>query len=321
MEIIGSDGRPTRVGILVLPGFALMSYACTVEPFRAANLLSRRVLYDIVNIAIDGKTIPSSGQCRVTAQANIAEPVALDILFVVAGGDPMAFDNSRVLNWISRMSRRRVLLGGVSGGPVILAKAGVMSQRRMTVHWEHAAELAEISPHLLIEKSLYVIDRDRVTCAGGTAPMDLMHALIAREHGVHFANLVSDWFLHTEIRPSGGQQRGGLVERVGTINAEILGAVDAMENHIADPLTLQHLAGMAGISPRQLNRLFTEKLGKSTMKYYREMRLDVAQRMLQNAPMAVTEIALATGFANSSHFSTSYRAYFGAAPSSARKGL
>ena len=89
-----------------------------------------------------------------------------------------------------------------------------MAGRRMTVHWEHAAALAEISPHLVIERTLYVIDRDRVTCAGGTAPMDLMHALITQHHGAPFARLASDWFLHTEVRPSGGPQRAGLVNRV-----------------------------------------------------------------------------------------------------------
>ncbi len=219
------------------------------------------------------------------------------------------------------MSRTGAMIGGVSGGPVILAKAGVMRGRRMTVHWEHAAALKEISPELMIEKSLYIIDRDRVTCAGGTAAMDLMHALIARDHGTPFARLVSDWFMHTDIRPSGGQQRGGLVERVGTINAVVLIAVDAMENHIADPLTLQHLGLIARISPRQLNRLFRDKLGMPTMKYYRELRLDKAQSLLRNSPLALTEIALATGFANSAHFSTTYKTYFGYPPSQSRIGL
>jgi transcriptional regulator GlxA family with amidase domain len=80
-----------------------------------------------------------------------------------------------------------VVLGGVSGGPIILARAGLMGDRRMTVHWEYAAALAEVAPDLRLERTLYVIDRDRMTCAGGTAPMDMMHALIATHHGRAFA--------------------------------------------------------------------------------------------------------------------------------------
>ena len=295
-----------------------MSYASTVEPLRAANLLGRRTLYDVVNIGLTSDPIPSSGAAVVTPHATVQDDLKLDYLFIVAGGNPAHYNERPIFPWLTRLARAGTRLGGVSGGPVILARAGLMNGRRMTVHWEHAEALAEVSPHLMIERSLYVIDRDRVTCAGGTAPLDLMHALIARHHGAPFARLVSDWFMHTEIRPSIGPQRSGLVERVGSNNAAILDAVEAMESHIAEPLTLDDLAEIPGISPRQLNRLFRDKLGRSTMAYYRELRLDKAQNLLRNSPLSLTEIALATGFANSSHFSRLYAQLYGVPPSSGR---
>src|SRR6056297_1647621 len=306
-----TPSKSRRIGLLPLDGFALMSYASLIEPMRAANLLAGHTLYEMIHIATQDGPIHSSGMASVTPQAKVGDDLDLDYLFVIAGGDPTRFEDPRVTNWLARMARRGARLGGVSGGPVILARAGLMDGRRMTVHWEHATALAEISPHLAIEKTLYVIDRDRVTCAGGTAPMDLMHALITRHHGGAFARLVSDWFMHTEIRPSAGPQRAGLVERVGSTNAAILDAVEAMEAHVAEPLTLDRLAGTAGLSPRQLNRLFTEKLGRPTMRYYRELRLQKAQSLLRNSPLSLTEIALATGFASSSHFSRAYAAQFG----------
>ena len=315
MDKIGSLEKPIRIGVLAIEGFALMSFASTVEPIRAANLLGVQILYETIIIGEHAGVIQSSGAGGVVADALVGQDLHLDFLFVVAGGDPASFDGARTLAWLRRMARSGTRMGGVSGGPVILARAGLMGGRRMTVHWEHAAALAEISPTLMIERSLYVIDRDRVTCAGGTAPMDLMHALIAQHHGSPFARLVSDWFLHTEIRPSGGPQRGGLVERVGSTNPAVLDAVEAMESHVADPLTLQHLANFARVSPRQLNRLFRDKLGQATMGYYRTLRLEKAQNLLRNSPLSLTEIALATGFANSSHFSRLYSGQFGQTPS------
>ncbi len=309
---------PTRVGVLPIPGFALMSYACVVEPFRAANLLCGRELYRLVHFSAGG-AVRSSGAAVAEATSRVGEMPELDYLFVVAGGDPAAFDDSSVFGWLGRMARLGTVLGGVSGGPVILAKAGLMAGRRMTVHWEHIQALEEASPGLLLERSLYVIDRDRVTCAGGIAPLDLMHALIAAEHGSVFARRVSDWFLHTEVRPSGGPQRSGLVERVGTTSAPVLDAVEAMENHIADPLALEDLAAIANVSVRQLNRLFRDRLGRSAMAYYRDLRLDVAERLVVRSPLSLTEVALATGFANSSHFSARYNRRFGVAPSRVRK--
>jgi len=318
MDRIGTDSPVYRIGVLLIDGFALMSYASVVEPFRAANLLSRRQLYSLTNITPGGGTAHSSGAARVDAAAQVGDDLKLDLLLVLAGGDPVSFDDPAVFRWLGRMARSGLTLGGVSGGPVILARAGLMGGRRMTVHWEHAEALAEISPMLLIERSLYVIDRDRVTCAGGTAPMDLMHAIIARHHGPVFARLVSDWFLHTNIRPSGDPQRGGLVERVGTTNAIILDVVESMESHIADPLTLEHLAQFAEISSRQLNRLFRRIMGQTTMAYYRDLRLDKAQNLLRNSPLSLTEVALATGFSSSSHFSKAHTDSFGMPPSKLR---
>jgi transcriptional regulator GlxA family with amidase domain len=304
-----------RIGLLPLDGFALMSYASLTEPMRAANLLADGTLYEMINITTDGAPTHSSGAASVTPQAQVGDDLDLDYLFVIAGGDPTRFDDTRITNWLARMARQGARLGGVSGGPVILARAGLMDGRRMTVHWEHATALAEISPHLAIERTLYVIDRDRVTCAGGTAPMDLMHALITRHHGAPFARRVSDWFMHTEVRPSIGPQRAGLVERLGTTDPILLDAVATMETRIADPVTLKDLAQMAGISPRHLNRLFQEKLDRSTMDFYRTLRLDTARSLLRNSSLPLTQIALATGFASSSHFSRVYSQHFGQPPS------
>ena len=311
------EHAPYRIGIYPVPGFALLSYACTVEPLRAANLLSGRTLYEVVHFQ-PGTPSPSSGAAEVAGGMAVGEVPPLDLFLIIAGGDPATITDKRLFNWLARLARATPQIGGVSGGPVILAQAGLMDGRRMTVHWEHAPALAELHPGLLLERRLFVIDRDRMTCGGGTAPLDLMHALITEHHGADFARQVSDWFLHTDIRAAAAPQRGGLSERLGTTSAPLLVAVGAMENHIADPLSLSQLAGMAGVSQRQLNRLVVAKLGVPTMAFYRRLRLEAAQRLLTHSPLSLTEIALATGFSSSAHFSRGFSEAFGRPPSSLR---
>lgn len=306
------------IGILLIDGYALMSYASVVEPLRAANLLAGRELYRVCNIPASGDTARSSSGAVVPANDRVGSEAGFSMVLIVAGGSPAAYDDERVFDWLRRLARQGTVLGGVSGGPVILASAGLMKGRRMTVHWEHAAALTEISPSLLIERSLYVIDRDRVTCAGGTAPMDLMHALITEHHGPDLARRVSDWYMHTEIRPSGGPQRAGRVVRYKTTDATVLRAIEAMENHVADPLELRQLAAIAGVSLRQLNRLFRNKIGESTIRFYRNLRLEKARNLLTDSSLRITEVALATGFANSGHFSAAFAERYGSPPSSYR---
>jgi len=291
-----------------------MSYASVVEPLRAANLLHSRPCYDILHIS-QHSAVASSNGALIPCDLGFEAAMQCDLIFVIAGGTPEKFDDSTITTLLRKLARQGVRLAGVSGGPVILAMAGVMKDRRMTVHWEHAAALSEAQQDLWLERSLFVIDRDRITCAGGTAPLDLMHALIAADFGADLARQVSDWFMHTEVRPSGGPQRSGLVERVGTTTRAILDAVEVMETHLADPLSLSQLASIAGVSSRQLSRLFEAKLGHTPMGYYRKLRLELAQRLLGHSKLSITEIAFATGFAGSAHFSKAYRAHFGHPPS------
>jgi len=308
-----------KIGVLPIEGFALMSFACCVETLRAANVLSGTNLYETIIIGDEYDSVESAAPAQAKADARIGDTLDLDYLFVIAAGQPERYDNPKLTRWLARLDRQGVNIGGVSGGPVILARSGLMQGRRMTVHWEHTPALAEEFPELLLERSLFTIDRNRITCAGGAAALDMMYALIEQHHGAKFAGRVSDWLLHADIRPPSGPQRRSLIERVETTNAAVLAAVNAMENHIAEPLSLDQLAIISCISSRQLNRLFKEKTGLTTGTYYRDIRLAKAKSLLEGSTLRLTEIALATGFGSSSHFAQNFRKKFGCKPSDVRK--
>ncbi len=317
VKMLKMDKAAQTIAIYLIDGFALMSFASVAEPLRAANLLAGRRLYDIQTIPVSGEEAVSSGGAAIRRSGGQGAP---DLALVVAGGDPFAVEASGLMVKLRELDATNVTRGGVSGAPVILARARVMAGRRMTVHWEHAPALAELQPDLLIERNLFVIDRDRVTCAGGTAPIDLMHNLVAQHHGAAFAREVSDWFLHTDVRLAGDPQRAGLQEKFGVTNRPLLDAIEMMETHIADPLSLKQIADITGVGPRQLNRMFQAKLGRSTMAFYRELRLDRAKRLIVQTPLPLSGVAEATGFTAMPHFSRAYRAAFGVAPSASRSG-
>ena len=130
---------PQTVGIFLVPGFALMSYASVVEPLRAANLLADKELYRWVHISPGPGTISASCGATVPCTAKAGDALKLDLLLVCAGGNPTAFKDRKTLQWLRGLAARGLRIGGVSGGPVILAKAGIMDGYHMTVHWETCA--------------------------------------------------------------------------------------------------------------------------------------------------------------------------------------
>ena len=302
------------IGFLLIDGFALMSYSSVIEPLRAANLLSEKELYKITNLSLNG-TVKSSSNVIIDAQIIGSEKDKLDMVVVCAGGDPFLFKNIKVFDWLRKKSREGIIIAGVSGGPVILVKAGLMDGKRMTLHWEHADTFREIWPNILLERSLFVIDRNRITCAGGIAPLDLMFTLISNHHGESFARKVSDWFMHTEVRPSEGPQRSGIVERYNVSNSKIVSAIEIMENNLSNTLSLKEISEIVDISPRQLNRLFKNNLNKTTMDIYRKLRLELSQKLLKQSQFSITEIAFSCGFTSSSQFSQSFKEKFGSMPS------
>lgn len=314
-----SEDQAQTIGFLLIPGFALMSYASAIEPLRAANLFAGRTLYRWVHIAHKDQVVSSSGGATVPCTAHVGDDLALDLLLVCAGGNPAQFTHRPTLAWLRRLAQRGLRIGGVSGGPFILARAGIMGGHRMTIHWEHAPAFAEEFPDLLLTRARYVIDRNRVTCAGGVAPLDMMHALIAEKHGSGLATKTSDWFLHTEIHPGGGPQRASLGDRYRIHRRDLIAALELMQNNLGDPLDRDRVARSIGLSTRQLDRLFARHLGKSFADHYRSIRLEAAGELLRHSALTITEIAIACGFANASHFSTCYKAENGVSPSAQRR--
>lgn len=310
---------PQTVGLLLIPGFALMSYASVVEPLRAANLLAGKELYRWVHVTPGPHTVSAScGATVPCVERGAAGP--LDFLFVCAGGNPLRFRDRATLAWLRARAAQGVTVGGVSGGPVILASAGIMDGHHMTVHWEHAPAVAEAFPNIMLTRSIYIVDRNRLTCAGGTAALDMMHAMIAERHGPELARKVSDWFMHTDIRPGQSAQRASLTARYGIHDARLAAALELMESHPGEPLSRSSTARRIGLSTRQLDRLFAEKLRVSHATQYRRIRLERARDLLRQSAVPITEIALGCGFSSASHFSRAYREAFGVTPASERRG-
>lgn len=309
---------PTRLGFLLIDGFALMSYAPVMEPFRAANRLSGEDHYIWRHYSVDGNPALASNGIELAVDGSVDAIDNLDMLFVCAGGNPALFDDAGTFSQLRRASRFGMRLVGVSGGPFILAKAGLLDGYRCTIHWEHEAAFLETFTAPRLERGLFVTDRDRMTCAGGLAGLDLAVALIAQDLGAKLARRVSDWYIQTEQRQGSGAQRADPEQRYRISSAGLARALSAMEEHLGEPLDRSSLATVAKMSIRQLERLFATQLGTTISLHYLRLRLDRANRLLSETTLTVAEIAEASGFTSASHFSREYKRHFSIPPSASR---
>lgn len=309
-----AETQPKDIAFVLTDGYALMSLASAVEPLRAANLLAGRELYNMRFLSVGGGFEASTAGGGFVCE-RLARAGPPDLAFVVAGGNPMLYEDAGLVRGLRALDQRRVPLGGISGGAAILARHGLMDGRRFTLHWQHADALAELDPDLLLERALYVIDRDRFSCAGGVAAFDMMCAVITAEHGAEFARAVSDWFIHPRLRGATEPQS----HRHDLHHPVLKAVVGLMTSHLADPLSPEQLATLCGSSPRQLQRLFREHLNRPMMQFYRDLRLEKADELLGQSARPILDIALSTGFSGAAHFTRCFTEKFGVPPARRRR--
>ena len=308
-------GRPVvRIGFFLVPNFPMLAFSAAIEALRVANWVSGRTLYEWTLISEDGAPVSPSSGIAITPHSAMGEIDRFPIMLVCAGIGGNKYRNKRVFAWLRRLARNRTVMGGIGTGAYALARAGLLDGYRCTVHWEEFENFAREFPQLRLTADLFEVDRDRLTCPGGTASLDMMFHLIEQQHGRDLAWEIADEFIQHRVRSATDPQRMSLQSRTRINDVRLLSVITAMENNLEDPLPLKQLSRISGMSLRHLQRRFTEVMGKSPTLFYRELRLQRARKMLMHGTRSILDVAVANGFVSGSHFTRCYRTHFGRLP-------
>lgn len=296
-----------------------MAFFSAIEPLRVANRLAPEPIFKWRMFSGDGAAVEASNGMRIMADGPLDESVPN--LTICAGFDPARGEEPALLAALRRMARRGATLGALDTGTYALARAGLIGDRKVTLHWEAVPAFREEFPDIRVSDELYEFHDRLFTCAGGTAALDMMLDMIGRQHGAALAAAVSDQFIHDRIRSSGDHQRLALAARLGTRDSRVLAIVGQMERNLEQPIDLTELARTASITRRQMERLFIAELVIGPASYYRGLRLDRARTLICSTDLSLIEVAMATGFTSESSFGRAYRQRFAIPPSSERAAM
>lgn len=311
-------GQPYVIHFLLVRDFPLYAVVPATEALRIANQNAGLALYDWRFVSQDGGPVRAGNGMSIEATMPIAAGPPPHCLIVCSGNEPMQHLGKPLLAWLRRLAAHGVLLGALDTGTFALAAAGVVRDRRVTLHWEAMPVFRDAFPRVEVCEQIFVIDRDIATAAGGVASLDLMVALIGRAHGPRLAQVVTNAFVHGQPRPAETPQRSdqahGLDER--TI---LFRALRLMNEHVAYRMELADICAELQISRRRLERMFVKQTGRSPAATYLDIRLEAAREQLFYSGNSIGHIAEVTGFQSDAHFCRAFRRRFGDSPSAIRR--
>ncbi len=307
-----------HVSFLLVPDFSMIAFSSMIEAMRLANWLSGKILFEWQIISKDGLPVCASNGIEMPALNDISAINKKHNLVVCSGINAHNYSDNMVFGWLRRWAREGCYIGAICTGALILAKAGLLNNYRCTVHWANIESFHEEFPDVDLRAELFESDKDRFTCAGGVASIDMVLHDITMRFGHELASKIADQCMHDRIRDGHDNQRLPINARLGISNPKLVQAIGVMEKHTEEVIDREEIAAMVGLSRRQLERLFRRYLNTSPARYYLKIRLERSKNLLSQTTMPITEIAFASGFSSASHFSKCYRDLFGVTPRLAR---
>lgn len=322
MSIFGNSDAPAQTVLLLHEGFPAAALGHLHDAFSVANWQAGRRLYELTIAASDGSlTVRSFGGLPAeTHPIDALDPGAIDHLALLVSFDPLTAAYSEpVAGLIRQAYRRGAGVYGVETGAAAMAAAGLLKGGEAAVHWANRDGFAEAFPDVALSDAPVAAHQRCLTCVGGADVIDLALIVIERDHGRRLALQVAEHMNRGQAYAALRQLMAGAPSPAQPPSPALATALALMEETLEEPLSCPEIAAEAGLSLRQLERLFRAELGASPKAHYRALRLTRAQNLLQQTTLSVAEVAASAGFPSFAHFARTYKAHFGVPPSQDRR--
>jgi transcriptional regulator GlxA family with amidase domain len=300
-----------RAGFLLLEHFSLPAFTQALDTVVTANLLRPELFLTKTFGLTEGEVISDLGLViRPDARLSHAEIQQLDLLVVCGGYRTALKADDALIGLLHDAAEQGITLAGIWNGAWFLGRAGVLDGYRCAIHPEHRPALAEIAKLSQVTSEAYVVDRDRLTASSPNGTFYMALEWIRGLHDKALTDAIEDILAfeasrYRRIKPTLSVSVSGPLREV----------VNLMDANLEEPLEMDALCLYAGRSRRQIERLFKEQLGTTPQRYYMDLRITEARRLLQHTTLTIVEVSVACGFVSPSHFSKCYSAYFGYRPS------
>jgi transcriptional regulator GlxA family with amidase domain len=303
-----------RIGMIVVPGFDVMSFA-PLSAFDAANIMLGEQRYEVRVLSEQGGRINNSLGTEIVTER--LSQVQFDTIMVGASHD-IGRAPAGIIEFLKTALGSTRRIASICVGAFTLAQAGLLDGRRATTHWLYGRELQRQFPKIKVEVDrIFIADGPIWTSAGMTAGIDLALGLIEKDAGPDAARVVAK-ALVVHHRRAGGQSRHSVLLDVDAKSDRVQEALVFARRNLHESLSVERLAQVAGLSPRQFSRVFCLETGQSPAKAIENLRLEAARLLLEQGRRPIEAIAEETGFGDRERMRRAFLRAFGQTPQGIR---
>lgn len=307
-----------RIGFLLLDGFSMIAFSNAVEVFRMANYVEKSHLYQWNVTGLDGHHTCASNGLQVQHTCKMQHLFEMDIVFICGGFQLFKLNNPLHKIFLKRLDQANIALGGICTGAYVLASADLLNGYNASLHWENSLAAQEEFPQVNFNAHIFSLDRNRFTCSGGLASIDMCSQLVEQHYNANLAKRICEQFIVHHLRENTDIQHQPISKQGKDIHPLVKEAIRLMENNINEPLNILEICHLIHSQTRTLERSFQMHFDCSPKEYYLNIRLTHAQNLLKQSSMSVSNVALACGFANASSFNKAYKNQFNYSPKNER---
>ncbi|MBN9063709.1 MAG: hypothetical protein BGP06_04625 [Rhizobiales bacterium 65-9] len=312
--------EPHKIAIVAVEP-ALHAVLLSIEPFRAANRLSKSPLFKFDFLSADDSPIVTTLNISIPSTAKFEDATLYDVVFLHSSYEFSSDRKGPLYKWLRRQATAKALICAIDAAPLLLAEAGLLTGYTATSHWSTIASFKELHPGTNVVEQLFVVDRDRVTCAGQVACLDQSLFLLEQLGGATLREIVANEIVYPSFRGESAQQRHIINGNAWHTNPVLLKAQHLMRQSIEEPLSIGELANRCGVSKRELQHLFRRHLRASPKSYYLTFRLQRAKELLLYSTLSIRETGLASGFSSPATYFRAFRDRFNSSPMNYRKAF
>ncbi|WP_144143877.1 GlxA family transcriptional regulator [Paraburkholderia sp. BCC1884] len=304
-----------RVGVVVFPGFQILDMVA-VSIFELANLEGGQPEYEVEIISEHGGMVRSSAGVEIGTKA-FGDPTYDTV--VVTGAMQIAPSSSGLLAFLNDALAASRRTTSICTGAFVLAEAGILDGRHATTHWVHARDLQRRYPDARVDEDrIFIVDGSVWTSAGMTACIDLCLALVENDLGAEVSRSIARKLV-VYHRRAGGQSQFSAMLDLEPKSDRIQSALSYAKSHLREPLTVEQLADVAHLSPRQFSRAFRDETRQSPAKAIEALRVEAARAMLEAGRHAMETVAVETGFVDTERMRRAFLRAYGQPPQAIKR--